>query len=101
MIKLTNKKIVLISVILTFLLLTLFVTGSYAIEVNDQEKEANNWVIQSFDDTVMLLNNGEVVQVFGDIAIENLPNEDKNNLKTGIAFLTKDEALMALEDYDG
>lgn len=100
MIKISNKNIIIISIILIFLLLTLFVTGSYAIEMEEKSSN-NNWVIQSFDNTVVLLNNGEIIQVFGDIAIENLPNEDKNHLKKGISFLTKDEALLALEDYDG
>lgn len=100
MIKISNKNIIIISIILIFLLLTLFVTGSYAIEMEEKSSN-NNWVIQSFNNTVVLLNNGEIIQVFGDIAIENLPNEDKNHLKKGISFLTKDEALLALEDYDG
>ncbi len=100
MIKVSDKKIIIISVILAFLLLTLFVTCSYAIETED-ENSNNNWVIKSFDNTVVLLNDGEIIEVFGDIAVENLPNEDKNHLKNGISFLTKDEALLALEDYDG
>lgn len=97
--KISNKKIIIILVFLAFALLTLFVTGSYAIEVNEEIKD--DWVIQSFDNTVVLLNNGEIIQVFGDIMVENLPNEDKKHLETGISFLTKDEALLALEDYDG
>ena len=97
--KISNKKIIIILVFLAFALLTLFVTGSYAIAVNEEIKD--DWVIQSFDNTVVLLNNGEIIQVFGDIMVENLPNEDKKHLETGISFLTKDEALLALEDYDG
>ena len=99
MTKLSNKKIIIILIILALFLLMLFITVSYASEANDQIKD--DWVIQSFDNTVMLLNNGEIIQVFGDIAVENLPIEDKKHLETGISFLTKDEALLALEDYDG
>ena len=47
------------------------------------------------------MNNGEVVEVFGDIVLDTLPNEDLKHLKSGIPFLTKDEALLAIEDYDG
>ena len=61
----------------------------------------DNWVLRSYQDTVVLMNNGEVVQVFGDIMVDSLPKEDIKHLENGIPFLTKDEALMAVEDYDG
>lgn len=61
----------------------------------------DNWVLRSYQDTVVLMNNGEVVQVFGDIMVDSLPKEDIRHLENGIPFLTKDEALMAVEDYDG
>jgi hypothetical protein len=47
------------------------------------------------------MNNGEVVEVFGNIVLDTLPNEDQKHLERGITFLTKDEALTAIEDYDG
>ena len=64
-------------------------------------KNKSSWIIQSVEDTVVLLNNGEVVEVFGNIAVDTLPTEDKKHLEMGISFLTKDEAMTAIEDYDG
>ena len=61
----------------------------------------DNWVLRSYQDTVVLMNNGEVVEVFGNIMVDSLPKEDIKHLENGIPFLTKDEALMAVEDYDG
>ena len=49
----------------------------------------------------VLMNNGEVVEVFSDISLDTLPKEDLNHLARGIEFLTKEEALLAIEDYDG
>ena len=65
------------------------------------ETVEDNWIIQSLDNTVVLINNGEVVEVFSEISIDTLPKEDKLHLEKGIVFLTKDEAMTAIEDYDG
>ncbi len=99
MAKVLNKKYLILGVMLGAFLLIIVLTSGFAVKT--QHENTDNWVIQSHENTVVLLNNGEVVEVFGDISIDNLPNEDKAHLEKGIYFLTKDEALTALEDYDG
>ncbi len=99
MAKVINKKYMILGIMLGIFLLIIILTSGFAIKT--QYENTDNWVIRSHENTVVLLNNGEVVEVFGDIAVENLPNEDKKHLEKGIYFFTKDEALTALEDYDG
>lgn len=99
MLKRIDKKYLMVGIFLgVFLLLIL---GACALAVNEQNENPDNWILQSYEDTVVLMNNGEVVEVFGDIMVDSLPNEDREHLKKGISFLTKDEAMLAVEDYDG
>jgi hypothetical protein len=72
-----------------------------AFSVKCHEANPNPWILQSYENTVVLLNNGEVVEVFGNISLDTLPKEDLKYLEKGISFLTKEEALSAIEDYDG
>lgn len=60
-----------------------------------------SWNIRSYGNSVALYNGTEMVEVYGAISVEDLPEEDKKLLKNGIAFPTKEEARLAIEDYDG
>ena len=97
--KIFDKKYFIIGIALGLFIITIIVTCMFA--ANQQTKTNDSWVLRSYDNTVVLMNNGEVVEVFGDIVLDTLPNEDIKHLESGIPFLTKDEALMAIEDYDG
>ena len=66
-----------------------------------KQENPTSWILQSYENPVVLLNNGEVVEVFSNISLDTLPKEDLIHLESGIAFLTKEEALLAVEDYDG
>ena len=97
--KIKDKKYLFIGLFLGFLLLFMIFICSFVIKT--QTENTDSWVLRSVEDRVVLLNNGEVVEVFGDIVVDTLPQEDKKHLERGIPFLTKDEALIAIEDYDG
>lgn len=97
--KIYDKKYFIIGIALGLFIITIIVTCIFA--ANQQTGTDDSWVLRSYDNTVVLMNNGEVVEVFGDIVLDTLPNEDIKHLESGIPFLTKDEALMAIEDYDG
>lgn len=94
-----DKKYFIIGILLGFLIISIMVTCFTT--TKRVTKKQDNWVLRAFEDTVVLMNNGEVVEVFGDIVLDTLPKEDVKHLENGIPFLTKDEALMAIEDYDG
>jgi len=99
MAKVLNKKYLILGILLGSFLMIILLTSGFAVKT--QTRSIDNWEIRSFEDTVVLLNNGDVVEVFGDISVDSLPPEDKKHLEKGISFLSKDEALLALEDYDG
>ena len=94
-----DKKYMFIGIILSVFLLLIVCACTLA--VKEQQNNTDNWIIRSCEDRVVLMNNGEVVEVFSDIMLDSLPNEDRRHLEKGISFMTKDEALLAIEDYDG
>lgn len=97
--KIMNKKYLFLGIFLGLLLLGIIAVSSLVFKTKTENPQ--EWIIRSYENTVVLMNNGEVVEVFGDIIIDTLPTEDKKHLENGISFLTKDEAILALEDYDG
>ncbi len=97
--KVKNKKMLALGLILALFLLAIIIATALSVKCRIENPES--WILQSYENTVVLMNNGEVVEVFGDISLDNLPKEDLKHLENGIAFLTKEEALMAIEDYDG
>lgn len=99
MVKNIDKRYIVVGILLIIFLL--LIVSVCTLAVKEQTENTDNWIIRSLEDTVVLMNNGEVVEVFGDIMVDSLPNEDREHLEKGISFLTKDEALMAIEDYDG
>lgn len=99
MLKIVDKRYLALGIMLGIFLL--LIVSACGLAVKEQTETNENWVVRSFEDTVVLMNNGEVVEVFGDIIIDTLPNEDQEHLQKGIHFISKDEALLAIEDYDG
>lgn len=89
-------------------LITLFLTISLAIliitlglVVKTKRDNPETWVLHSYGNNVALFNGKEVVEVYGSIVLDTLPDEDRKLLDNGIHFTTKEEAVSAIEDYDG
>lgn len=99
MTKVLNKKYLILGLILGALLLIIIFASSFAFKTKIENND--KWIIRSVENQVVLMNNNEIVEVFGNIVIDTLPNEDQKHLAMGISFLTKEEALSAIEDYDG
>lgn len=97
--KIIKKKAIILGVILSLFLVAIIIAS--ALSIKCRQENPNNWILQSYENTVVLLNNGEVVEVFSNISLDTLPQEDLKHLENGIAFLTKEEAMLAVEDYDG
>ena len=97
--KIINKKAFVLGIILTIFLAAIIIASLFSVKC--KQENPNSWILQSYENTVVLLNNGEVVEVFSNISLDTLPQEDLKHLESGIAFLTKEEALLAVEDYDG
>ena len=97
--KITNKKSMILGITLGLFLVAIIIASAFSIKC--KQENPNSWILQSYENTVVLLNNGEVVEVFSDISLDTLPKDDLKHLQNGIPFLTKEEALLAIEDYDG
>ena len=97
--KVINRKTFALGIILGLFLIAI-ITAS-ALSVKCKQENPESWVLQSYENTVVLLNNGEIVEVFSNISLDTLPKEDLKHLENGIVFLTKEEAMLAVEDYDG
>ncbi len=96
-----NKKIkiYITAIFLSFLLATLIVTIS--VVVSQKKQNPVPWVLQSYGNNVALFNGEEIIEVYGTIMLDTLPAEDKRQLDNGIYFSTREEAVNAIEDYDG
>ena len=97
-----KKKKLTISVITLSVMLCLGVLIATIIYAADCKKEnPQPWVLQAYGNNVALFNGDKVVEVYGSIAIDTLPEAEIKMLKNGIAFQPKSEALTAIEDFDG
>ena len=95
-----TKTVTVISVLsfavaIALILITLGLTIKYRKDTREP------WVLQSYGNNVALYNGDEIVEVYGTIVLDTLPEEDKRMLDNGLSFLTKEEAVSAIEDYDG
>lgn len=96
----TNRKVLYLSIITISIAISLvIIVLGFAISERTVEQEP--WILQSFGNNVALYNGEEVIEVYGAIVLDTLPEEDKRMLDNGIVFLTREEAVMAIEDYDG
>ena len=93
------KIISIISVSAAICIAAIIVVLSYTFKL--REENPYEWVLKAENNTVVLLNNNEIIEVFSNIALDTLPQDDIKHLENGISFLTKEEALIAVEDYDG
>lgn len=69
--------------------------------LRNNAKDPETWVLHSYGNNVALYNGDKIVEVYGSIVLNNLPLDDKRQLDNGIAFPTREEAVSAIEDYDG
>lgn len=77
----------------------ILITIGYALKL--KSKNPLPWVLHSYGNNVALYNGDKIVEVYGSIMLDTLPEEDKRLLDNGIIFSTKQEAVSAIEDYDG
>ena len=77
----------------------IIITIGYAISL--KSKNPLPWVLHSYGNNVALYNGEKIIEVYGSIMLDTLPDEDKRQLDNGIIFPTREEAVNAIEDYDG
>lgn len=77
----------------------IIITIGYAIKL--KSRNPLPWVLHSYGNNVALYNGDKIIEVYGSIMLDTLPDEDRRLLDNGIVFSTKQEAVSAIEDYDG
>lgn len=99
MFEIKNKRWWFVIFFITLCIASLIITVSIVVKNKIEEPEA--WVLHSYGNNVALYNGENIVEVYGTIMIDTLPETDRKLLDNGIAFPTRKEAVNALEDYDG
>lgn len=94
-----NIKMYITSIIICLLLASIIVTLGFVI--SNKKQNPVPWVLHSYGNNVALYNGDEIVEVYGAIMLDTLPEDDKRQLDNGIVFTTREEAVNAIEDYDG
>ncbi len=96
----SSSRILIITIIVVSVAISLIlVTFGYA--VGERSLKSEPWVLHSYGNNVALYKGDNVIEVYGSIMLDTLPEEDKKQLDNGISFLTKEEARTAIEDFDG
>lgn len=95
----TKKALGVIIASISVSLIAVILTASAVIKTKVENPET--WVLHSYGNNVALYKGDDIVEVYGTITLDTLPEEDKRLLDNGIQFTTKDEAILAIEDYDG
>lgn len=94
-----RKSIIIITIVATVALSILIITAGFA--ASAKKESPGVCVLSSYENTVALFVDGELEEVYSDIVLDTLPNQDIDQLNHGIYFSTVDEARQAIEDYDG
>lgn len=97
--KMNLKKFGIIAASIAISLAAIIITLSFV--GKSQKDDPENWVLHSYGNNVALYNGEEIVEVYGSIMLDTLPEDDKRQLDNGISFQTREEAVSAIEDYDG
>jgi hypothetical protein len=69
--------------------------------LKNKQENPDLWVLHSYGNNVALYNGDNIIEVYGSISLDTLPESDKKLLDNGIFFLTREKAQSAIEDYDG
>ena len=95
-----KSKIYLCTIIVVTLCLSSIIV-SLGFVAENKSKNPTKWVLHSYGNNVALYNGNEIIEVYGSVLLDTLPPSDKHMLDMGIVFSTREEAMLAIEDYDG
>ncbi|MBR6510352.1 MAG: BofC C-terminal domain-containing protein [Clostridia bacterium] len=94
-----NLKTYLVIIMVAVSITAIIVTIGFV--VSSRKENPASWVLHSYGNNVALYNGDQIIEVYGSIMLDTLPTSDKKQLDNGIAFSTREEAVSAIEDYDG
>ena len=99
MTEINQKKILTIIIAITISLIAIILTCGFTMRQNTDTDGI--WVLHSYGNNVALYKNDQIIEIYGQIALDTRPKADKLLLDNGRAFRTREEAVSAIEDYDG
>ena len=91
--------IIIISVLIIAIISLVYTL--FSILNKPEPRDVTRWVLHSYGNNIALYKGDDIIEVFGAVALDTLPHEDRQRLDNGIVFNTREEALSAIEDYDG
>lgn len=94
-----NLKIYVAVITIAVLIASIIITLGFVI--SHKKQNPIPWILQSYGNNVALYNGDEIIEVYGSIMLDTLPEEDRRQLDNGLFFSTREEAVNAIEDYDG
>ena len=97
--KKTYKLLFAIILIISLSVSAILIAVGFAIK--NKQDNPDLWVLHSYGNNVALYNGENIIEVYGTIALDTLPESDKRLLDNGIVFQSREEAQSAIEDYDG
>ena len=97
--KINIKRFAFVAITLSFFAAALIITAGLVAKTKKDDPQV--WVLHSYGNSVALYNGDDIVEVFSGITLDTLPESDRRQLDYGLSFLTREEALNAIEDYDG
>ncbi len=93
------KRIVfLLSLCIAVLVLTITAINNF--NAPQQKVEDDTYYLKSYKNTVALYNGEEIVEIYNNIVLNTLPEQDIISFNNGIAVATPAQAEIILEDFD-
>ncbi|MBQ7726199.1 MAG: hypothetical protein IJT66_03550 [Clostridia bacterium] len=97
----TKRNTAILAVVITLAAVCMILTVGRVIRNKQEGYAPATWILRSYGNGVALYNGENIAAVYGNIVLDDLPAEDADLLKKGIAFPSREEAERAVEDYDG
>ncbi len=95
----TKKKLSIILIGITFVIVAVLVTTGFAVGIKKDCE--NGCVLKTYQNKVCIIVDGKIYKSYPEIVVSTLPTQDIKQLENGIAFSNIYEAQNAIEDYDG
>ena len=96
-----RTRIYLIAILISLFIALGLLIATLVSLLRSNDVKQTRWVLHSYGNNIALYNNEQIVEVYGSVSLDTLPQRDVNKLNEGIFFNTREEALSAVEDYDG
>lgn len=96
-----TKKVEIVMISITAIIILLLVITGITLKPSAKSAEPYSYRLKAYENTVALYEGTQIIEVYDEIEISALPQNDQSRLVVGISFQTISDAREAAEDYDG